>query len=102
LGLEPPSREAFLAACRYYGHERFLTTPGFSSPFLNAQGARLDHIEHALAAVLKGHAPEPTSEGRNDQTSSGAAICLEYYRISYDGLKSRTSQLQDVASSISE
>lgn len=101
LGLEPPSRETFLAACRYYGHERFLTTPGFASPFLNAQGTRLDHIEHALAAILQGHAPEPTSEGRIDGMASGAAACLEYYRSSYDGLRSRTLQLQDVAASIS-
>lgn len=101
VGLEPPSREKFLAACRYYGHERFLTTPGFASPFLHAQGARLNHIEHALAAILNGRAPEPASEGHIDEAGSGASVCMEYYRSSYDSLRSRSLQLQDVAASIS-
>lgn len=102
VGLEPPSGEKFLAACRYYGHERFLTTPGFASPFLNAQGARLNHIEHALAAILNGRVPEPASEGRIDEAAGGASVCMEYYRSSYDALRSRSLQLQDVAASISE
>jgi hypothetical protein len=102
VGLQPPSREKFLEACRYYGHERFLTTPGFASPFLHAQGARLNHIEHALGAIINGRAPEPTSEGRIDETSSGAAVCLDYYRNSYDSLMSRTLRLQDIAASITE
>ncbi|MDA0205278.1 MAG: hypothetical protein O3A53_15285 [Acidobacteria bacterium] len=102
LGLEPPSREKFLEACRYYGHERFLTIPGFASPYLNSQGTRFNHIEHALAAIMTGRAPGPRSEGRIDEISSGAAVCLEYYRSSYDALRSRSLQLQDVAASISE
>ena len=102
LGMAPPLREMFLKACRYYGHERFLTTPGFASPFLHAQSARLNHIEHALAAVSKGRAPEPTSEWRIDETAGGAAVCLEYYRSSYDSLRSRSLRLQDLAASIAE
>jgi hypothetical protein len=101
LGLEPPAREKVLEACRYYGHERFLTTPGFASPFLNAQGARLDHIEHALGAILEGRAPEASSDARLEKIASGAAACLAYYRSSYDSLRSRSLRLQDLAASIS-
>ncbi len=101
LGIEIPSESAFLKACRYYGHERFLTTPGFAAALVDAQASRLDCVERTLAAIQQGAAPRPVSDVRLEGIKSGHRACVAYYRDSYDSLRDRTLRLQDVAYSLS-
>jgi len=94
LGMAPPSVSHFLRDCRYYGHGRFLFTPGFSDAHPPAPAARMACLRHALEWAARGHVPPPIPQEKLREVQAGAPRLPDYYRAIYGPLRRESQQFQ--------
>jgi predicted nucleotidyltransferase len=101
LGLRPPTIAGFLRSCLFYGHSRFLFTPGFAGTDASTQAARLAQIRHAVDRAANGELP-PSFPGHGIQRLiAGAPSVQDYYRHQYGPLRHETRRLAEAVLALS-
>ncbi len=95
LGIEAPGASGFLRSCRYYGHNRFLLSPGFADPTRQKQAARMAQIRHAVAWASRGELPPAIPQERIREMMAAAPPLEEYHRTEYPLLRLESRRLQE-------
>jgi predicted nucleotidyltransferase len=93
LGIAPPTVAGFLRACRYYGHSRFLSAPGFAVADTSTQAPRLAQIRHIVDCITRGGSAQPFVQGEIQRMMAAGMPPLDYYRRQYIQLRRETRRL---------
>jgi hypothetical protein len=95
LGIQQPPAAAFLRACRYYGHDRFLLHPGFADRRPQVQSARLRLIRHAADWASQGQMPPAVAPAEIEHSMGGVQSPTHYYLNEYGPLYRESRKLHE-------
>lgn len=101
LGIRPPTIAEFLRSCLFYGHSRFLFTPGFAGSDASTQAARLAQIGHAVACAARGEFPPPFPVNEIESMMAAAPSVPDYYRHEYGPLRQETRRIEEAVLALS-
>jgi hypothetical protein len=101
LGVKPPSVPGFLRACRYYGHKRFLSAPGFADGNPSTPAVQMALIRHALEWASRGGLPPAIPQKEIRERVSAMRSCREYFRTVYSPLRRESQWIEQSLTSLS-
>lgn len=99
LGFEEPGREAFVRACRYYGHGRFLYNSGFAGN-RRSLAARVDILRAAADALAAGRTPDAIPQQELRAIADPEPAPSDYYRRVYPELRRRNREVAALAAQL--
>ena len=80
LGFRPPAPDAFVRACRFFGHSHVTRNPGFMHGDTTAPAVSSALLQHSLNYLRDGRTPPPLPLERLDAIARHRPGCLDYYR----------------------
>jgi hypothetical protein len=91
LGFRLPTPDAFLRACRFFGHSHVTRNPGFMHHDTTAPAVSIALLQHSIDYLRDGRTPPPLPLDRLKAIARHRPSCPDYYRKDFDKIY-RTSE----------